>query len=236
MSDSREDSAASKIQALRRGHVARKEVDEKKKTESAAATKIQAIQRGRHSRKVADQKRVDLTLFQTPPVLRTRDALVINMSLAAVRQRVKAWSELLDALEATECVDSGSRLDTNNIWYSTTDAPESFANVFNEKTFTALTEFDAARVKATKLRKLHDAIEAAKPPPPPPPKVVNEDDEEPAVPQKTKKQLREEEEQRKADRERLRTLLAAEHDAACRQQKLANLLKLGALKVGVVQL
>jgi hypothetical protein len=229
----REDQAASKIQALHRGSQARRVVDEKRQRESSAATRIQSIQRGRNARAAAVQKRKELELFTLPPSKQTQEYVEVRMSLPALRQRIKSWDQVMDNIAAAELVPGNPTFDFDRITYSTTDAPESFANAFSRAKFEAIVAYDAARVLASKRRAEHEAVEAAKPPPPPPapPRDEADDDEEPTSPTKTKKQLREEAEQRKADRERLKGVVEAEHDANCRLGKLANVLKLHTLRI-----
>ena len=230
---SREDQAAAKIQAMHRGSQARREVDDKRKREAAAATKIQSIQRGKAARLAAEHKRKELELFVLPASKQTQQHVEVQMSLPALRQRVKTWDDFVTNLNAAAIVHENSRLNADGITYSSQDAPTSFANAFTRQKFEALVAYDSARVLASKRRGEHEKIEATKPPPPPPQvrDDVDDDEEEPAAPSKTKKQLREEAEQRKIDRERLNAVIEAEHDAACRLQKLANLLKLHSVRV-----
>jgi hypothetical protein len=235
---SREDGAAAKIQALQRGRHARKEVEDKKNRESAAATRIQAIQRGRHSRKVAAQVRKDLELFVRPATKQTQQYVDVRMSLPALRQRVKNWEEFVESVSGADFVDGAHTIDFDHIMYSTEAQPDSFPNAFSRKLFDSIVAYDAARVDAQQKRAKHEAIEAAKPPPPPAAVRTDgaeDDEEESATPTKSKKQLREEAEQRKADRERLKGVLDAEHDAACRQQKLANVVKLHSLRFPIAR-
>ena len=168
-----------------------------------------------------------------PPAKHTQHYVDVQISLTALRQRFKTWDSLIEAIACAGITPSRVSFDYDRMSYSTVDSPDSFANAFNRAKFEAIVDYDSARVVASKRRAEHEAIEAAKPPPPPPlpPRDDAEDEEENPAPQKTKKQLREEAEERKKDRERLRAVLDAEHEAACRLRKLSNALKLGTLRI-----
>lgn len=229
--DSREDAAASKIQALHRGNQARKSVDAKRQREAAAATKIQSLQRGRQSRRNVQDIRKNLELVTMPPRQQTNTFVDLKVSLPAFRQRLKTWDSLVESLSSCELA-TGTKLDYERMLYSTEQAPDSYANAFSRKVFEQVLSYDECRVRARKLRAQHEAIEAAKPPPAPEmTRGADAEEDDVTSPSKTKKQLRDEAAQRKADRERLMTVVQCEHDALCKLSKLENVLKLHSLRI-----
>ena len=233
MEISQED-AAVKIQALQRGAIARRKAQEERKVkrENVAAAKIQALQRGRLARQhVSEQRRVGV--IERPHIFECATYFTARCSLEALR-RLKNWEEWTSTVESEVAMCSGTP-NFDGIFYSTTDAKENFANRLTPKLFAMLLEYDRVVAEAKARRAEHEAIEAAKPPPPPPPQPqLDENGEEIPPPPKPKKQQREEAERKKQDDQRLLQVLQAEHAATCLGIKLANLLRLHAVRVEYV--
>lgn len=144
--------------------------------------------------------------------------------------------------------------DARAVYYSTSRNPSSFANVLDERLLLRIHAADKAARVAEKLRTEHEkivqdraaaaAVEAANQPPPVDRKRdVTEDAEQDAEEggdggdgshegvKKTKKQLREEAAQRKADRERLHSVLVAELASSTEQSRLAHAFSMMYLRV-----
>lgn len=139
--------AATKIQAIQRGREARKEAEEKKKKlqeekeQAEAAMKIQSLQRGRKAREAAELRKAQKHGPFARPFIREseREAIVALRSTKAL-QAFKCFDDVIDMLQEQF---PARGIDRDQVYYSTTQAPDIFASKVTQQKFEDSTKFHA---------------------------------------------------------------------------------------------